>query len=608
MKHIPLHSFWLLLLAAAVCARADDPRLVLNTGGHTSTIWKVIFTRDGKYLISAGEDKVIRVWDVETGRLARTIQGEIGDGIEGKIYAMALSPDERYLAVGGLLVGDRANASAIRLHNFRTGAVVGTLLKGHDNIILALAFSPDGRYLVSGSGDHTARIWDLVANPIKEAYPPLRGHTKEIYAVAFSPDGKQIATGSYDYTLKLWDAAHGTLIKDLENKHSDHVSSVAFSPDGRFLFSGGDKRVLLWDAHTGEFIKELSQQGAQVLSISVSPDGSRLLSGFGEGPSYNCYVLAFPSGAIVTGFGKHDNIVRATTFSPSGKLVATAGGANFPIYLWNPENGQIAHMLAGKGQRVFAVGFAHDSQSIAFGNENDDDDDKDANQRRPLQRSIVFQTNTGYKVNLDSTPQDETAFTRANVSTGSYSLKTINDSDPNLQILRNGKVERTISRNSSSGFVHHCFSFTRDGQQVVSGAASGFLTLYEMQTGKKLREFVGHTGDVRAVAVSPDNRTLVSGSADQTIRLWDLESKEKEVKPLLSIFVAQDNEWVAWTPQGYYTASLNGDRYIGWHVNHGIDQAADYFPASQFKEQFYRPDVVNEYLRTRGNLELALKT
>ena len=198
-KHHPLCSL-LLLLACAIAAFADDPRLVLNTGGHTSVINKVIFTRDGKYLISAGDDKVIRVWEVATGRLARTLQGEIGDGSAGKIFAMALSPDERILAVGGWLAGDLPNRHAIRLHDFRTGAVVG-LLKGHENVILALAFAPDGRTLVSGSFDHTARVWDLTTR--QPAYPPLRGHTGFIYAVAFSPNGKRIVTGSDDATLKL---------------------------------------------------------------------------------------------------------------------------------------------------------------------------------------------------------------------------------------------------------------------------------------------------------------------------------------------------------------------------------------------------------------------
>ena len=78
----------LMLMLAAAGAAADDPRLVIDSGGHTAIIRKIIFTRDGKYLISAGDDKVIRVWDVETGKVARTIQGQIGEGSEGKILVL----------------------------------------------------------------------------------------------------------------------------------------------------------------------------------------------------------------------------------------------------------------------------------------------------------------------------------------------------------------------------------------------------------------------------------------------------------------------------------------------------------------------------------------
>jgi WD40 repeat protein len=506
---------FVLPLAFAVFAFASEPRLALNTGGHTSTIKDVIFTRDGKYLISAGHDKVIRVWEVETGRLDRTIQGEIGDGDEGKIYAMALSPDDRYLAVGGWLAGKPANRDAIRLHDFRSGEVVG-LLKGHENVILALAFSPDGRYLVSGGGDQTARVWDLEARPMKQAHL-LSGHTDAIYAVAFSPDGRRIVTGSDDDTLKLWDATRGALVKDLEKRHSNDVGSVALSPDGRYLVSGdNDKKVLLWDGQTGNFIRELHRQETTVDSLSFSPDSSRLLTGSGAGRSNVCYALAFPSGTVVTQFGKHDNVVLATAFSPNGKLAATAGGNNNLIHLWNPEDGRIIRTLGGQGQKVRSVGFARDGQSIAFGNEFDY---KNINQRGPLQRIVALQTGLDYQVTLGGAVRDDATFARAIASAGDYTLKTTDDPDPELQIVRNGKVERRITRGSTSGFVHRCYTLTRDGRQLVSGGSNGVLALYETQTGDKLRDFIGHTGVVWAVAILPDNRTLVSGSADQTVRL-----------------------------------------------------------------------------------------
>ena len=78
-------------------ALADKPILTIDTGGHKALIGDVIFTSDGRYLVSASNDKTIRVWDVSTGEIMRILRGQIGKGNEGKIYADTLSPDDRLL-------------------------------------------------------------------------------------------------------------------------------------------------------------------------------------------------------------------------------------------------------------------------------------------------------------------------------------------------------------------------------------------------------------------------------------------------------------------------------------------------------------------------------
>ena len=98
-----------------------------------------------------------------------------------------------------------------------------------------------------------------------------------------------------------------------------------------------------------------------------------------------------------------------------------------------------------------------------------------------------------------------------------------------------------------------------------------------------------------AVNVTGDGRLVVAGYGDGTIR-WHRIADGEEV---LALFVHRDGQrWVAWTPQGYYDASANGDTLIGWQVNRGRDQAADFFPAAQFRERFYRPDVIARVLDT----------
>ncbi len=137
------------------------------------------------------------------------------------------------------------------------------------------------------------------------------------------------------------------------------------------------------------------------------------------------------------------------------------------------------------------------------------------------------------------------------------------------------------------------------GDRAIIGTILG-LYLYDTRSGKLLRQYRGHTGVITSLAYSPERRYLLSGSRDQTLCVWDLDHDQ----PLMSLFVA-GNDWVAWTPQGYYAASPAGEELMGWHVNNGLDAMASFYPASQFRKTLYRPDVIKRLLQARS-LEKAL--
>ena len=183
------------------------------------------------------------------------------------------------------------------------------------------------------------------------------------------------------------------------------------------------------------------------------------------------------------------------------------------------------------------------------------------------------------------------AFRRAQASFGGFSLSHRKGGDFGydaiLDISKDGRVVASITRDITNGYRHLSYSFTPDGETVVSGGSIGVLTAYD-RAGNKFGDFVGHEGDVSAVAPSPDGRFLVSGAADQTVRLWNLKTREL----LVTLFRGADGEWVMWTPQGYYTASGPGSELIGWQINHGPEHEAEYVTAAQLRKTLNRPDIV----------------
>jgi WD40 repeat protein len=580
-------AFFPAVLSAANLA--TDPILVLDTGGHSDLINSVLFSHSGKYFLSAGDDKVVRVWDTKTGHLLRSIRGQIGDGFEGKIYAMALSTDDRFLALGGWMAGDPVESRSIRLHDFATGEVIG-LLRGHKDVVEGLAFSPDGRQLASASADYTVQLWDVAQRRSTKTFADHKGR---VHAVAFSPDGTRVASAGLDSNVCLWDVpGHRKIVCHAE--HQKPVASVVFSPDGRFLASSGlDDTVRLWDGRTGNPLRVLAKAESQA-NLTFAPDSNRLLITNRSARRYLCQVISVSNGGVVAEFAGHDDIIHATAISPDGRLAATAGGSQNQIYVWELGSGREVRKITGVGQPVRSVGFGIDGNSIAFGTSSYDT--PKANEYGPLEQIVRLNMKGKAEISLDGTPR-EANYRRSLDHYQSDSLVTPRkspDQDPvTLQVVRDGHVRHEFPRDKTSGYRHTCYTFTPDGRYIVSGGIGGVLSVYSMDNWKE-RRLIGHTGEVWSVAVSSDGRTLMSGSDDQTIRLWDIATGNN----LLTIFAGSDLEWVAWTPEGYYTSSVSGDRYVGWHLNRGIDRAASYFSVAQFRKEFYKPEVVYERLRT----------
>jgi WD40 repeat protein len=596
-------------------AAADSPLPMLDTGGHMALIRGIAFTPDGKQLVSASEDKTIRVWDLASGKTVRTIRGESAPGNAGKVFAMALSPDGKWLAAGGMFHPSDAEAgSVIRLYEFASGKLVA-LLKGHANAVQGLAFSPDGSRLISGSHDTTAILWDTgIRAGVRVTEPKLlhrlEGHKDFIYAVGFSPDGSRAVTGSQDHDLRLWRMADGKEIAHMTG-HGDKVRSLAVAPDGTIASGDLSGEIRLWDGETGAFKKVLAHQGGSVALLRFSPDGRSLLSTCGyTGCNFAPHIYDTASGKEIMTYAGHDNIVLATAFSPDGRWAATGGGDNEEIHLWDSHSGKPrpgpdgkALRLAGQGQAVWAAGFSADGRRIGWGNLFGY---KGHNHRGPLEQALTLPLSEGALGAPVALGEAEAgAFLRAQASFGGFLLSHRKGGaygyDAILDISKDGRAVASMERGSTNGYAHRSYSFTSDGETVISGGGGGSLTAYD-RSGHELGDFVGHEGDVWAVAASPDGRFLVSGSDDQTVRLWNLKTREQ----LVTLFRGADGEWVMWTPQGYYAASGPGSELIGWQINHGPEHEAEYVTAAQLRKSLNRPDIVARAIQL-ASAEQAVK-
>jgi WD40 repeat protein len=481
-------------------------------------------------------------------------------------------------------IGDGKAGGPIFLVSLADGRVE-RVLKGHPGFILSLDFSQDGARLASGETDGTARVWDPKTGQSLLEFP---GHGERVRQVRFSPDGKRLAATGTDGNLRVWPADR----KDAPlviKAHKGRVNAVAWAPDGQRLATASDEGTLsLWTA-AGAPVNSISTPPKPgpflYTSLAFKPDGQELLYTAVQEVG-RVGLLTVPDLKARLTFDKHDNTVFQGVIARDGGLVVTAGGESNPVIVWRPRDGSVLHTLQGNGRSVMAVGWGADGKSLAFGNTNGPGVLRHA---RPLERTFRLD-----EFDLGAAPAADV--TRPLVDNGDWALEMADQFRVN------------VKRKGQRAFTLRC---PHPNEQVYSGTllpGSSYLVLggqygvygIDLNDPRRVHEHVGHTYNVTAAAPSPDGKHFVTGSMDQTLRVW----KPGRDEPLLSLFVA-GSEWIAWTPEGYYAASPYGERLIGWRVNNGPDQLATCYPAIQFHASLFQPDVVRRLL-SAGSLQNAI--
>jgi RNA polymerase sigma factor (sigma-70 family) len=486
-------------------------------GGHKGEVRSLALSRAGDVL-AVGDAAGVRLWEVSSGKLLLTLA--VKEGVGG----VALSPDCRLVAAlgGGGAVWLWERSSGRRLHRMELGG------GGSEGSVV---FSPDGK-LVAATNRGPATLFDVSSGKrvfrVKEGTESQRGPP-----LAFSPDGRLLAasTSHNDGRIQLWDWAQGKEVRVLA-PHSDCVRALAFSPDGKTLASAADgESVHLHDVETG--IRRLNLPGHQerVSSVAYSADGHTIATAAWDGTvrlwdasnGQERSRLDIPPGKPGETIDDHADRQRVQIqLSPCGRYLAAVRPWAWEVGIREADTGKELWRARG-----FCAAFSPDGRLVAY-SEHEFGPERSRGVIHLCDRATG---KTLREMRIQRTTAASLFFSadgKMLISTGHFFIST-DPKELETRYVRAWDVATGKERRPPAGDATAARALTRDGRTCVATNLTPTnpgksILLSEMATGALRAELTGHSGMVCDAAVSPDGRTLASGSMDGTVRLWDLPS------------------------------------------------------------------------------------
>ncbi len=619
-------------------ARADEEpsnaptekiQAVLDIGGHSGSIYELVFARDGKRLYTVGEPGELHEWDVASGERLRVWR------FPEQVIRLALAPDGKQLAVGGdhrPVEADGKKRASVWLINLDTGeARVHTTVVGDQ--VTRLAFSPDGTRLAINANGQTA-LYSLQAKP-----EPLQVlETGQLTALAFDPNRKRARSLLLTSRVSKEGKATAVRLFDLGGNGNDRPEALpkakglrplaAWSPEGTYLaaISGGQFpgfhlwRPLMAGKH-GAAIWEFNQDQL-FQALAEGPNGKGLKSE----EAWHPVGVVFAAEDEVLACWEQDSRVRIVRFAiaarkvellpgdiprqrhyagialhPEGRLLAMAGNPANRIVIYdldqgkprlyhNPESGRKAKdpFFGPPVPRPRFVGWTATGHGLLWGL-------TDRTVKNPTRRF-------DHGLNLHTL---KPIFPKGRKETTAGSLPV----DWNLELDESRQVvltrpDRQVPINLARANPRLAKAFLDDKGQyrlLIPYRDGLMLAIVDPDTGKEEKQVGFKFFPVYDLAISPDHRYVAVAGGNLTLDVFALAQPSKPV--LQGLFFQRD--WVVWTPEGYYACTPGGDRLLGWKVAPSEEQLAQFNPVQAFKRTFYHPEVIQELL-TAGSLKAAV--
>lgn len=563
----------------------DPPAPYRELSGHTAPVRALAFSAEKNLLASGGQDNVLRVWELPTGRLRSTLRGHASH-----VRGCDFSPDGRWLLSAG-------RDDQIKLWEPETYAeqvVLGGRLAGsHSDAVLDARFSRDGRRVVTASRDRTAAVWDVATGSLQKRL--LEGHDFLASSALFSPDGSRLATGAGDGTTRIWDVATGTEIIRL--KSSGRTAALDVADNGRWIVTGGSGgKAIVWDAQTGRRLAELAGHESAVSAVCFAPGSGLIATGDDRGL---CRLWQFdPQTGDWSGghwLRGHSRTITALAFVDEGRRLVSASGDN-TCGQWDVATGrELTDAVLRHPEWVTDLDISDDGR-LALTSCDDGRLRLWSLAESQLLRTIEPRTDQGVFTSIDLSPDSRHALAvcAANRTVHLWNLDTGEETTASgskgqgawldfrglgglvwaARFTPDGRRVLTIGGNdarlwdratrsllvrfSPHGAVASA-DISPDGQLLVTGSWDQSAKIWDIATGHATTKFDGlHRGYVNSVRFSPDGQTVLTASDDGTARLWNVDTG----KPLPTVFKAAGSRvrHAAFSADGQQVLTVSNDK------------------------------------------------
>jgi WD40 repeat protein len=575
-----MRASWCVVLALVVSSpgAADPlpafPLLRIDTGRHSAFIHALALDEAAGRVYSASEDKTVRIWRIADGRLLDTYRVPVGLRAEGQLYALALSPDRKTLAVGGWTCWDAESRACIYLLDAASGAPLGRIT-GLPEVVAALRFSPDGRALAVGlMGQGGLRVYRVADRRLLAS--DARYHDK-LLELDFTPGG-QLVTAALDGFVRLYDQRF-ELIGRVNNGLAGHQPfGLRCSPDGQYVALGFD------DVAQVSLLRAGNLQPVQTLHVGRTPLPRNLTRVAWAPDSTAVYATGEADpGAPAQVFRWHigSAAVAEPVFATPGRIGDLAVTAQQSVLFASDEPALGLIDASGRVRYRLFSGVPHFGEELRVSHDGED-----------------------VEIALDPAGSERRRFSAAHATLVPVTAPSADLAPPDT---REAQWHITDWGGAAPPHVNgrrialepyeepRALAIARNAKTAVIGTE---WALRALEPTGAIRWSVRMPTAVRAVNISGDGRFALAALADGTINWYTLAKGA----PVLSLFLHSDGAaWAAWTPSGYYASSAFGDTLVGWQINRGPEQSPDFFRAVQFERELYRPDLITTALRAAAS-------